>query len=672
MNNRKLLRVLEPGARLSFLAMLLFAAASAFVNTWLAVGEGAAVVLLYLIYRRFLAARRREIVRYLEGLTQDVGAAMGDSLVNFPLPMVILKLDNGEILWSNERFFEIAGEREHLFEVKIGDVAPGFHTKFLLEGKREHPLEISLRGRQYNVFGSVASVGADPTQARSLLGTLYWIDVTEASALRREYALSRPVTALVVLDNYEEIVKNLNDSQKSGMLAAIDDRVAAWAAPAEGVLRKFDRDRFLFLFEERHLAAFIEGKFSLLDAARAIVSPGGIPVTLSIGIGKDGATLREDFGYAALAIDMALSRGGDQAIIKNRLSFEFYGGRSKEFEKRTKVKSRVMANTLARLISDSSNVLIMGHQNADIDSVGAAVGVAAAVRKRGRKPYIVIDRTHTAAERLLRKMEDLPGADDLFVTAQTAMLLAGRDTLLIVVDTNRPELVESPNLLQACTRIALVDHHRRASNYIERVALGFHEPYASSASELVTELLQYMLDQGDLHRLEAVALLAGIALDTKNFTMHTGVRTFEAAAFLRGAGADTVEIKKLFQSDLAAAVARYDVVRNARMYKGQVALAAVEAPVDRTVAAQAADELLGIAGVDASIVLFPEGEQVMLSARSLGRINVQVVMEKLGGGGHQTIAGAQVPGRSVQTVLTRLLHAIDQYLEENPTNAERV
>ena len=661
--NRKLQRILEPGFRLYFLALILFASASGFFAPWwLAAGEAVLIVLLWFIYRRFTVARQREILRYITGLSQNVGVSLGDSALSFPLPMMVIKLDSSEILWANESFYAAAGAREHLFEVRVGDMAPGFSYKFLTEGKNRHPLEVTLGGRQYTVYGSVTAVGSDTP---SLLGALYWVDVTEASQLRRTYLRSRPVAALIVLDNYEEIVKNLGDSQKSALLASIDNRIGSWAAPAHGILRKFDRDRYLFLFEEQYLSAFIEGKFSLLEAARTLLSPNGIPVTLSIGMGLDGKALDECFAYAALAVDMSLSRGGDQAIIKNRSAFEFYGGRAKELEKRTKVKSRVMANTLTRMIADSSVVLIMGHRNSDIDAVGAAVGVAAAVRKKDRRPRIVINRSRTAAGKLLKLLEALPQNEGLFIDIQQALPLAGRDALLVAVDVHRPDLVESPELLHACGRVAVIDHHRRAADYIEKAGLNFHEPYASSASELVAELLQYILEPGDLSRLEAEALLAGIALDSKNFTMHTGVRTFEAAAWLRGAGADTVNIKRLFQTDFKNSLARYDVVRAARMYRKQTAVASLEHPLDRMVAAQAADELLTVDGVDASFVLFPQDGQIVVSARSLGRINVQAVAEKLGGGGHQTIAGAQVPGDRTEPVLNRLLRAIDQYLEEN-------
>ena len=660
----KFQRILEPETWLPFLALTLFAAASAFWGPWwLAATQCFLTGLIVLHYRRSAAIRRRDLLHYIAGLSpNNAGTSIGEAALSFPLPMAVIKLNSGEILWGNDSFYQVSNTRERLFETRIGDLIPGFASKFLAEGKTRHPLDVMLGGRQFSVYGSIIKEVGNPP---ALLGTLYFVDVTEASHLRQEFFRSRPVAALIVLDNYEEIMKNLGDSQKSALLASIDSLTGAWAAPAEGILRKFDRDRYIFIFEERHLPSFIEGKFSLLEAARALVSPNGIPVTLSIGIGKDGATLYDNFSYAALSIDMSLSRGGDQAIIKNQSAFEFYGGRTKELEKRTKVKSRVMANALTRLITDSSNVLIMGHRNSDIDSVGAAVGVAAAVRKKGRRPYIVVDRAQTLAGKLLDRMESLPQNKELFISPQQALLLANRDTLLTVVDVNRPDMVESPELLTSCNRIAVIDHHRRAAEFIDKAALNFHEPYASSASELVTELLQYILEAGDLNRLEAEALLAGIALDSKNFTMHTGVRTFEAAAFLRGSGADTVDIKRLFQNDFRNSLARYDVIRTARMYKDQTTIAVLDQPVGRMVAAQAADELLTIDGVDASFVLFPQNGQVVVSARSLGRINVQAVVEKLGGGGHQTIAGAQVPGDRTEPVLNQLLRAIDQYLEEN-------
>ena len=468
-----------------------------------------------------------------------------------------------------------------------------------------------------------------------------------------------------MLDNYEELMKGIPDNARSALRSEIDQRLDQWAAPAQGLFCRYDRDRYLFLFEEHFLAQFQEGKFSVLDAVHEVVSPNGLPATVSIGIGRDADTLEELFQYASLSVEMALSRGGDQAVIKNKFNFEFYGGRTKELEKRTKVKSRVMANALGELVADASRVFVMGHKFPDLDCIGAAAGVCAIARKKGTPVNIVKEAGQTPASEMMEKLSQLPEYQGVFLSVQDAILAADVNALLVVVDTNRPEQVVSQDLLESSSKVAVIDHHRRAATYIANAALNFHEPYASSASELVTELLQYLLESADLRKAEAEALLAGITLDTKQFTMRTGSRTFEAAAFLRRSGADTGDVKKLFQNDLEGTIARYDIIQNARMYRNDIAVARVDHPVGRITAAQAADELLNISGIDTSFVLFPDGEgRVILSARSMGDVNVQVILEKLGGGGNAATAGAQVPGKSVDEVTKDLLRAIDQYLEE--------
>ena len=430
------------------------------------------------------------------------------------------------------------------------------------------------------------------------------------------------------------------------------------------MLRKFDRNRYVLVMTEQNYQKLLEGKFSVLDSVREVVTEDGVAATLSIGIGKDAEDYETLYQYAMLSIEMALSRGGDQVVVKNRLDFEFYGGKTKANEKRTKVKSRVMANALGELISDASQVFVMGHKHADMDTVGAAAGICCIARKRGKKAKIVIDLEDNVSKAVLEKLSKLPEYKDTFISGSEAFISAQAGALLVVVDTNRPDFVESEQLLDACNRVAVIDHHRRAASYIESAALNFHEPYASSASELVTELLSYLVEASELNRTEAEALLAGIMLDTKNFTMRTGGRTFEAAAFLRRAGADTADVQRLFQSDLAGMIERYEIIRNAEMVHDDIAVAAVEKEIDRVAAAKAADELLTLAGVRASFVLFQHGSGVNVSARSLGEINVQLIMEKLGGGGNSTTAGGQVPDGTVDAVREQLIDAINEYLEE--------
>ena len=404
-----------------------------------------------------------------------------------------------------------------------------------------------------------------------------------------------------------------------------------------------------------------DGKFSLLTSIRSVQNSSGIAATISLGIGRDGASFEENYSFAMLSIEMALSRGGDQAVIKDRYNFTFYGGRTKETERHTRVKSRVMAGSLSELIGQSSTVYIMGHRMADLDALGSAVGLLCLCRVRGLPAKIVIDLQKNACQSLIAELNAAQGYENLFISGQDALVEADNRSLLIVVDTNRPEQVECKPLLEAISRVAVIDHHRRAADYIEQPVLNLHEPYASSASELVTELLQYAVNQRELRPLEAQALLSGIVLDTKNFSVRTGSRTFEAAAYLRKAGADPVEVKKLFQTDLDDTLTRYRVVQAARLYRGELAVACLEETITRTIAAQAADELINIAGITASFVLFPDGDQVIISARSIGACNVQVVLEKLGGGGNGATAGAQIKGKPVREVLQELVASIDAF-----------
>ncbi len=657
MNNR-FSRLTEPGIWLFVSVLVVFSAVTAFFSLPLAIAEFVVVVFLFIYGRISNRKRRREIVRYIESLTTSVDAAAAGSMQSFPLPMVIIQLETGEIIWSNDQFNEITGNRESLFSRYISDVTGGFSAQWLMEGRSMSPEPALVNDRLFDVYAGVVR------SSRGLIATLYWVDCTDLHRIRDQFVNSRPVVCIILIDNYEELMKNTSDSEKSAMLAALDMKISEWIADTDGVLRKYERDRMLFIFEQRYLGRLIEGKFSLLDSARAILAPDSMNLTLSIGVGKDAETMRENFQQASLAIEMALSRGGDQAVIKNPFNFEFYGGRTKELEKRTKVKSRVMAHSLGELISSSSFLLVMGHRAADIDAIGAASGVVCAARKLGKPAYIVCDQSKTTARPIIDRLMLHAEYANCFISAQDAILWADRDTLLIVVDTNRPDYVESPELLQSINRIAVIDHHRRAASYIDNAALSFHEPYASSTCELMTELLQYLVDSADILRYEAEAMLAGIVLDTKNFCIRTGVRTFEAAAYLRRAGADTIEIKKLFQNDLKSCISRYEFIKAANIYFDNIAISAVNLPSDRTIAAQASDELLNVTGVQASFIIFPIETGVNISARSLGAVNVQFILEKLGGGGHLTMAGAQIPDTTVQAVFEKLLFVIEDYVNQ--------
>ena len=659
--NRKLPQLFQPSLQLYFICLILFALASALFNLPLAILELAVVVLLAFYHRSGLRKRRREITKYIENITGNVDVATKDTMVNSPLPMVIFRPESGDIIWTNDRFLQLTEDKEHLFDAKLETIIPKFDTHWLLEGKSECPGEVELGNRRFLVYGHLVRASE---RGGGFLATTYWVDVTELSNIRDEYQSSRPVMAVLLLDNYEDLMKSLTENQRSTIYSEVNARLDAWAAGTGGMLRRIERDRYLFLFEQQYLSRFVDQKFDILDTIHQVVSPSGLAATLSIGVGVDGDSFQELLQYANLSIEMALSRGGDQAVIRNKFTFEFFGGRSKETEKRTKVKSRVMANALSALVSDSSALFIMGHRSPDNDCIGAAAGVYAIARKKGVPAHIIQEPGSPPAKVLSDRLSQLPEYKDCFLPAQEALLLMDNRSLVVVVDTNRPEQVQSQEILESCNRIAVIDHHRRAATYIEGAALNYHEPYASSASELVTELLQYIADPTDLMRAEAEALLAGIVLDTKNFSMRTGGRTFEAAAFLRRAGADTAEVKKLFQNDLAGTIAKYSIIQNAKLYRDQIAIAVVDHTVGRVTAAQAADELLNIIGIDTSFVLYPDGDRIIISARSIGDTNVQVILEKLGGGGNAAAAGGQIQGKTLDQVAQELAQAIDQYLEE--------
>ena len=659
---QKLARMLAPRIGLYFVVMLAFAGVTALLgHREAAIAELVIIGMLLVAWAVSAFRRTREADKFLKDMMDSMDQATRDSTLNCPLPLVMFRPDTDEVVWSNDRFLRLTADRERMFDTKLADLAPNFDSRWLLEGKNECPEEVELGGRRYQVFGDMARPAAGNEEG--LLATTYWLDVTDLADTRDIYKATRPVLALLLLDNYEDAIKGQDENVRTAMLSEIVRRLTEWAERSGGAFLRLDRDRYLLLFEEQYLADYKEDKFSLLDSVREVVNPAGIPATVTIGIGMDADTFDELYRFANLSVEMALSRGGDQAVIKNRFTFEFFGGRSKETERRTKVKSRVMASAMGELVADASCVMVMGHKAPDFDAVGAAVGVCAIARMKGIPHYIVKDHAATPADGLYERLAKMPQYEGVLLDSQEAMLRADSRSLLVVVDTNRPEQVQSRELLDSCNKVAVIDHHRRAATYIEGADLNFHELYASSASELVTELIGYLMEPADLLTGEAEALMAGLMLDTKNFTMRTGGRTFEAAALLRRAGGDTGEVRKLFQTDFHDTVAKYGVIQAAKLYRPDIAIAAVDATVGRVTAAQAADELLNIAGISASFVLYPDGDRVILSARSIGSANVQVIVEALGGGGNAAAAGAQIPDRTVDEVRRELTAVLDSYFD---------
>ena len=664
--NKKFQRLTEPSGRLYLFVLVAFAAAALLFGQYVLAAAEGAVLLLLIISSVFSARRRRrELMDYIESVTYDADTAKNNTLLNFPLPMAVFSLNDLRVIWANQIFFNMCGVSGSRFEARLDTLVPQFSAKWLLEGKTQCQDLLAINGRKYQIHGNIIRPGTGEEEAgHGFMGIAYWVDVTEYDDVRIKYEESRPVVGVLIIDNYDELIRNQPDRVKNDLRDAVEDVMNQYWEGRDAILRRYDRDRYFVVFEERHLDEMRSGKFALLEQAHSVIGSAGIHATLSLGLGHDGEGFGEDWQFATLAAEMALSRGGDQAVIKNRLSFEFFGGRGNEVETRTKVKSRVMANALAELIADSSRVFVMGHKYADLDAVGADAAICCLARKKGKLCRIVIDPEKNASKLLIERLQNEPEYKSAFITPQEAMLQSDGRSLLVVVDTNRPEQAEDANFLAACNRVAVIDHHRRAATYIQNSALTFYEPYASSTCELLSEVLQEVCDPEDILRCEAEAMLSGIVLDTKNFTLRTGERTFEAAAFLRRCGADTVEVKKLLQNDMNDTVARYRIMQNAQLYRGNIAVAAPESPQDRVIIAQAADELLNISGVEVSFVVSPTKDGgANISARSIGDINVQVIMEKLGGGGNRSAAACQIPDTTLRDAVNSLFTAIDEYLD---------
>ena len=636
--NKKLTNILRTNVTLYFICLVLFALAAIPFDVRLAIGEGAAAVVLLIIARRRSRSVQQSMRQYMDRFTGGMDSARSSNMLFAPLPMMVFDMDTQAVVWCNDGFLALTEQKEGVFDAHLNAVVPTFSVRWLMEGKNECPEHVVWNHRIYRVYGGLTRPTPDTP---ATMATTYWMDVTDSEQLRQTLQMTRPVVAILMVDNYEDLMKACPESKRSAVLAQLEEKLDQWSAGADGLMLHYDRDRYLFVFEERSYSDYAQHRFAVLDTVREVAA-GGVAATLSIGVGRDADSFDALFKNASLALEMALSRGGDQAVVKDRLNFQFYGGRAKSTEKRTKVKSRVMANALGELMDDARQVYVMGHSYADMDSLGAAAGVCCIARKRGKKCQIVIDTENNAAHPILRKLVEQPEYHGAF----------------------RPGSVESEQLLETCNRVAVIDHHRRGSSYIEKMALNYHEPYASSASELVTELLQYLVEPGDILKCEAEALLAGIVLDTKNFTNRTGGRTFEAAAYLRRAGADTSDVQRMFQGDLKSMIARYDIIRQAQLYHGDLAVAALDTTCDRVTAAKAADELLTLKGIRASFVLYPKDQGVYISARSLGEVNVQVIVEALGGGGNSTTAGGQLNVPDIAVARTALLRAIDEYFEK--------
>ncbi len=667
-NNKKLLDNLVSRTKIYLIIIFILLAVICIYNIAFVIPA----IILYtaiLGYSNFANNKRRsEISEHLQDITLTVDSAAKSTLINSPLPLIILETD-GNVIWKSSKFVtEFANiDINNYLDDLIITMKQEIEKQ---EGKNKKTVvkQIQIGKKMYKILGEYAkSKDSGRKKPSEYMLIIYFMDETENIKLLKEYDNSQICVGIINVDNYEETMQRVENERKPEVIAKIDKTIYEWANKANGIVIKPERDTFVYIFQKRYLEQIKENKFSILDTIKDIANDENIQLTLSIAISTEGKTEKEKYKSALATIDIILGRGGDQAAIRENEKYQFFGGRAEEVEKRTKVKARVIAHALEKLIKESENVIIMGHSNPDIDALGSALGIYRIATELQKKAFIVINKNTKAIEGVIESLDKQEEYEDVIISGEEAKNIINQNTLIVVVDTHKKNYVEEPELLEKTSKIAIIDHHRRSADYIDNSILTFQEVYASSASELVTELVQYVEIDFELKILEAEALYAGIMVDTKNFTFKTGVRTFEAAAFLRKLGVDIIKIKKWFQSDMEGYNKIAEVVKNSEIIKDTIAISIYE-ETDKDanlICAKAADELLTIGNITASFVLGKVGEKVNISGRSIGDINVQIILEKLGGGGHITLAGAQIEDKTIEEVKEVLIQKINEYFEEN-------
>lgn len=617
-----------------------------------------AVIAFMYYYNR--CNKKNQITSYLATLTYNGTEENNESLYKFPMPVVIID-SSTKVIWHNEAFASIV-DFSDIYELPINDFVPSFDANNINWNSRELSLDIVHNEKYYHIFGNITIMNEDDKEFNSYIA-LYWNDVTNYEILKKQYSDEQFVSCVAVIDNYEELMQDTPNQDKPKLTATIEEIMQNFAQDSSGILRKYEKDRFFFYFEKQYLEKYIDNKFKILDEMKDISVGNKIPPTLSLGIGVGGETMSQNDAYSFSALDMALGRGGDQVIIKNNDQYDYFGGKTSGIEKRTRVKSRVVAYAIREMVNESDTIFIMGHARADIDVLGSAMGLYRAFESLGKESKIIIDKGNKTVQKFLDTVES--EYRGVFISKAAASEIADKDCLVVVVDTHKATLVEYPELLEKTNNVIVIDHHRKGADFIQNPIILYHEPFASSASEIVTEIIQYIDDSVELTQSEAEALYAGIYMDTKGFTFKTGVRTFEAASYLKRRGVDTVRIKKLFQIDMNTFLKKWEIIENAQTLRNSIAIATCEKTDNDmpTIVAQATDEMLNISNVHTSFVLCDMGDHIIISARSLGDINVQLILEKLGGGGHMTIAGAQIKGVSIEEARGMLDNAIQEYFE---------
>ena len=604
--------------------------------------------------------RRIELSDHLQDLTFNIDKLAKNTMVNSPFPLVIAET-NGNMIWKSNKF------TQEFANIDINNILGDLLKQIKLEiENNEESTEQSIH-KELEIGNKIYEILGRYTKSKEeYICTIYFIDETKCVELEKEYHNSQICVGLIMIDNFEEVNQRISDEDKPLLTAQIEKTIYDWASEFQGLVVKAERDTFVCIFEQRYLAELEEKKFNILDTIKELELSDKIQITLSISVSTEGQSNYEKYKSAQAGLDIALGRGGDQTVVRENGKYQFFGGRTQELEKRTKVKARIVSHALQELMQEAKNVMIMGHTNGDIDSMGASMGLYRLAKSLNVEAYIVNNSTGISLENFMEAAKEEKEYQEVIINKAEALSKISAETLLIIVDTHKRSYVEVPELLEETGKIAIIDHHRKSPDFIEEAILTFHEVYASSACELVTEILEYAPKEIELTTIEAEALYAGIMMDTKNFTFKTGVRTFEAAAYLRKCGIDIIRVKKWFQSDLKTYTKISTIIDNAEIINDTIGISIYdENDKDANViCAKAADELLTISDITASFVIGKLGDKVCISGRSIGDINVQIILEKLGGGGHITLAGAQVEGLSIGEVKNLLIEKINEYFEE--------
>jgi len=664
-NNLKILEKLESKTKI-YLIIIAILFIILCVNNRAYIIPGILIYAGILVYTIWVSQKRKgEVSSYLDELTFNVDSAAKDTLINSPFPLIILET-NGNVIWRSSKF------NKEFANVGINAYIDDLSKEIKIEIEKNQVVsldkQIEIEDKTYHIIGNyVKTRKKDKKKSSSeYITILYFIDITEKQEILNKYNNSQACIAVVMIDNYEEIMQRISEDKKTQVIAEVERKLYEWAGNSGGLIIKKDRDTFISLFEKQNLDQMEENKFSILDEIKEVETEEKLPITLSIAISDEGETNYQKYESAQEAMSVALGRGGDQAVVRKQGKYIFFGGKTLELEKRTKVKARVVSHALEEIIENSDNVMVMGHLNADIDSLGSSLGIYRLAKELGKDAYIVNNTNGLAVENFVETLKKQEEYKNIIIDKTTAMSTITENTLLIIVDTHKRGYCEVPELIDKTEKIVIIDHHRRGEDFIDNAILTFHEVYASSAAELVTEIIEYSSKNITLSQIEAESLYAGIMMDTKNFTFKTGVRTFEAAAYLRKYGIDIIRVKKWFQSDLESYSVIADIVKNAEIVNETIGISIYEEKDKNAnlICAKAADELLTISNITASFVIGDTGDKICISGRSVGDINVQVILEKLGGGGHITLAGAQLENMTIEEAKTELIIRISEYFTE--------